>query len=111
MNNGDSGAAPFSHNKLVEEQENNPELKDLCERALTLQEAEEVLMCFCKQNGVLIRIWKPPDAPANNEWQIVHQIVVPKAYHMEVISITHDSPMAGHLGVRKAHDRIWNHFW
>ena len=51
------------------------------------------------------------NAPANNEWQIAHQIVVPKAYHMEVISIAHGSPMAGRLGVRKTHDRILNHFW
>ena len=69
----------MSHSKLVKEQENDPELKDLCERAL--QEAEEVPVCFYKQNGVLMRKWRPPDAPANDEWQIFHQIVVPKAYH------------------------------
>ena len=108
---GDSDTDPLSHNKLVEEQENDPELKDLSERALTLQEAEEVPVCFYKQNGVLMRKWRPADAPANDEWQIVHQIVVPKVYQREVISIAHDSPMAGHLGVRKTHDRILNHFW
>ena len=42
MHNGDSDTDPLRHNKLVEEQENDPELKDHCERALTLQEAEEV---------------------------------------------------------------------
>ena len=46
VQNGDSGSDPLSHNKLVKEQENDPELKDLCERALTLQEAEEVPVCF-----------------------------------------------------------------
>ena len=97
--------------KLVIEQDNNPELKDLGQRALTLQEAEEVPVCFYKQNGVLMRKWRPPDAPASDEWQVVHQIVVPKVYHKEVISIAHDSPMAGHLGVRKTHDRILSHFW
>ena len=83
----------MSHIKLVKEQENDPELKDLCERALTLQEAEDVSVCFYKQNGVLMRKWRPPDAPANDEWQIVHQTVVPKLRHM------------------KTHDRILNHFW
>ena len=58
-----------------------------------------------------MRKWRPPDAPASDEWQVVHQIVVPKIYHREVISIAHDSPMAGHLGVRKTHDRILSHFW
>ena len=108
---GDSEDDPLSHNKLVIEQENNPELKDLGQRALTLQKAEEVPVCFCKQNGVLMSKWRPPDAPASDERQVVHQIVVPKVYHREVISIAHDSPMAGHLGVRKTHDRILNHFW
>ena len=42
---------------------------------------------------------------------VVHQIVVSKVYHKEVIGIVHDSLMAGHLGVRKTHDRILNHFW
>ena len=50
---GDSDDDPLSHNKLVIEQENDPELKDLGQRALTLQEAEEVPVCFYKQNGVL----------------------------------------------------------
>ena len=111
MLGGESDDDPLSHNKLVIEQENDPELKDLGQRALTLQEAEEVPICFYKQNGVLMRKWRPPDAPASDEWQVVHQIVVPKIYHREVISIAHDSPMAGHLGVRKTHDRILNHFW
>ena len=69
----DSDTDPLSHNKLVEEQENDPELKDLYERAVILHETEEVPVCFYKQNGVLMRKWRPPDAPANDEWQIVHQ--------------------------------------
>ena len=32
---GDTDTDPLSHKKLVEELENDPELKDLCERALT----------------------------------------------------------------------------
>ena len=39
----DSDTNPLSHDKFVIEQENDPERKDLGQRALTLQEAEEVL--------------------------------------------------------------------
>ena len=110
---GDNDVDPLSHNKLVienVEQENDPELKDLGQRALTLQaEAEEVPVCFYKQNSVLMRKWRPPDTPASDEWHVVHQIVVPKVPR-EVISIAHDSPIAGHLGVRRTHDRTLNHF-
>ena len=90
MHSGDGDTDPLSHNKLFEEQENDP---GSLQRALTLKGGEEVPVCFYKTNGVLMRKWRPPDAPANDEWQIVHQIVVPKAHHMEVISIAHDSPM------------------
>ena len=45
----DSDTDPLSHNKLVIEQENDPELKDLGQRVLTLQEAEEFPVCFYKQ--------------------------------------------------------------
>ena len=100
-----------SHDKLVMEQENDPELKNLGQRSSTFQESEEVPVCFYKHNRMLMRKWRPPDAPANEEWQVVHQIVVPKVCHTEVISIAHDSPMAGHLGVKKTHGRILNHFW
>ena len=86
----------ISHDKLVMEQENGPDLKDLCQRSLTFQESEEVPVCFYKHNGVLMRKWGPPDAPAN-EFQVVHQIVVHKVYHKEVSSIAHESPMARHL--------------
>ena len=45
MLNGDSDTDPLSHNKLVVEQENDPELKDLGQRALTPQEAEQKFLC------------------------------------------------------------------
>ncbi len=107
----DCNKDPLSHDKLVIEQESDPALSKLSQRALSQQEAEQIPVCFYKQNGVLMRKWRPPDAPVDQEWKVVHQIVVPKVYHREVIGIAHDSPMAGHLGVRKTHDRIWSHFW
>ena len=58
-----------------------------------------------------MRKFRPPDAPADEEWEVVHQIVVPKVYHNEGTSIAHDRPMAGHLGVKKTNDRILRHFW
>ena len=43
---GESDVDPLSHNKLVIEHENDPELKDLGQRALTLQEVlSEFFLC------------------------------------------------------------------
>ena len=60
----------ISHDKLVMEQEHDPDLKDLGQRSLTFQESEEVPVCLYKHNGVLMRKWRPPDAPANEEWRL-----------------------------------------
>jgi hypothetical protein len=102
---------PISHDKLVAEQGKDPELKDLGQRALSPQEAEQNPVCFYKQNVVLMIKCRPLDAPADEQWKVIHQIVVPKVYRHEIISIAHDSPMARHLGVKKTHDRITQHFW
>ncbi|XP_072036952.1 uncharacterized protein [Amphiura filiformis] len=107
----DSKQDPLSHNKLIFEQENDPEISILGQRALTPQEAEQSPVCFYKQNEVLMRKWRPPDAQMDEEWRVVHQIVIPKVYRNDVISIAHDTPMAGHLGVKKTYDRILQHFW
>ena len=102
---------PLTHEKLVREQKCDPVTKKLAERALTPDEAEQLPICYYMNNGVLMRKYRPPNVAANEEWQVVHQIVVPRVYQNEVLSIAHDSPLSGHLGVAKTRDKIWNHFW
>ena len=48
-----------------------------------------------------MRKWRPSDVPADDEWAVHHQIVVPKSYLHEILSIAHESPMSGHLGINK----------
>ena len=61
--------------------------------------------------GILMRKWRPREVPANEEWQVVHQIVVPKKYRVEILHLAHESAMAGHLGVNKTYLKILNHFY
>ena len=49
--------------------------------------------------GILMRKWRPPNASVTEEWQVMHQIVLPKSYQKEVMSLACESPMAGHLGI------------
>ena len=67
--------------------------------------------CFYRKSGVLMRKWRPPDVPAIEEWQILHQIVLPQKFRGEVLSLAHASPMAGHLGVNKTYRKILAHFY
>ena len=39
------------------------------------------------------------------------QIVVPQKLREKVMTLAHDTPMAGHLGGKKTLDRIWRHFY
>ena len=55
--------------------------------------------------------WQTFDVPADDGWAIYHQIVVPKSYRHEILSIAHESPMSGHLGINKTYHKIIDHFY
>ena len=80
-------------------------------RALPEDEISQVPMCYYIKNGILMRKWRPFDVPADDEWAVYHQSVVPKSYRYEILSIAHESPMSGHLGINKTYHKIINHFY
>ena len=53
---------------------------------------------------------RSPEVSADDEWAVNHQIVVPKIYRSEILSLAHETPMSGHLGVNKTYHKILNHF-
>ena len=63
------------------------------------------------KSGVLMRKWRPTQRPADEEWSIVHQIVIPPCYRDEILRIAHEIPVAGHLGIRKTQARVMAHFY
>ena len=48
--------------------------------------------------------WRPPSAPAADDWKIVHQNVVPKNCRRYLLELAHSTHMAGHLGVKRHTD-------
>ena len=58
-----------------------------------------------------MRKWRPPDIPAEDEWAVKYQIVVPKSYRQEILSLAHETPLAGHMGINKTYEKILNHFY
>ena len=91
----------LSKSQLIQEQQTDPEISKLIFRALPEDEISQVPMCYYIKNGILMRKWRPFDVPADDEWAVYHQIVVPKSYRHEILSIAHESPMSGHLGINK----------
>ena len=107
----DQGHDTLSKSQLIQEQQTDPEISKLIFRALPEDEISKVPMCYYIKNGILMRKWRPFDVPADDEWAVYHQIVVPKSYRHEILSIAHESPMSGHLGINKTYHKIINHFY
>ena len=107
----DQGHDTLSKSQLIQEQQTDPEISKLFFRALPEDEISQVPICYYIKNGILMRKWRPFDVPADDEWAVYHQIVIPKSYRHETLSIAHESPMSGHLGINKTYHKIINHFY
>ena len=78
---------------------------------MSKDEALQNPVCYYVNNGILMRKWRPPDVPASDEWSANHQIVISKSYRDQILSVAHDSPMSGHLGINKTYNKILTHFY
>ena len=95
----------------LKQQENDPDIKGLIQRAVAEDESLTEPVCFYIKNGILMRRWRPPDVPANAKWAVHSQVVVPKPYRLQILSMAHETPLAGHLGITKTYDKILQHFY
>ncbi|XP_070548324.1 uncharacterized protein [Ptychodera flava] len=101
----------LSRQQLVTEQERDNDIKLLKDKALSKDELDKIPVGYYVNDGVLMRKWRPLEAPANEEWAAVHQVVVPKVYRNEILHLAHKVPMGGHLGINKTMDKILKHFF
>ena len=102
--------------KLIEEQVNDPEVARLAQEAVDVDDDDDDELgvtpeCFFKQSVVLMRKWRPRDVPVTETWRTLYQIVVPQSKRQDVLSITHETPLPGHLGVNKTYQRVLNYFY
>ncbi|XP_037780157.1 uncharacterized protein LOC119576547 [Penaeus monodon] len=58
-----------------------------------------------------MRKWRPSHVSAGDDWLTVHQIIIPRYYRSQILSLAHDSPMVGHLGINKTCNRIQKYFY
>ena len=100
-----------SRSQLSKEQHKDPEISPLFQKAVSKTDLAQDPICFYIKNGILMRKWRSPEFPADGKWAVNHQIVVPKIYRSEILSLAHETPMSGHLGVNKTYHKILNHFY
>ena len=94
-------AQTFSRSDLIREQNSDPDVSCLFARSVDESDVSRDPVCFYTKNDVLMRKWRPSDVPADDEWAVKHQIVVPSSYRPHILSLAHDTPMSGHLGINK----------
>ena len=73
----------------------------LYQKALNEKAAASDPVCYLIKNGVLMRKWRPSDVSVDDEWAFRYQIVVPKSYQSEILTLAYDTPLSGHLGINK----------
>lgn len=101
----------FRRSTLIEKQKSDTQLAKIRLTAMSDTEIEKEAEGYYVENGLLMRKWRPADRPANEEWTVVHQVVLPKYYHRDILKMAHDIPMSGHMGIRKTQSRIMKHFY
>ena len=106
-----SNKQDLSTKTLILEQQKDSTLSSLFQNMVSEDEISSVPCCYYKKNGVLMRKWRPPDVPSDTEWAVKHQVVLPKSYRNGVLSMAHETLLAGHLGVSKTYNKILNHFF
>ena len=97
--------------KIIIDQQSDDTLKQCYNDLVPFEELDDHGICYYLKDGLLMRKYRPSEARADEAWRIINQIVLPQCYRTEVISMAHDIPLAGHLGVNKTNERILAHFF
>ncbi len=77
--------------------------------AVTREDIASKPIGYFYEDGVLMRKWTPSTSD-NSGWDTIYQMVVPKCFREQVMSVAHDN-VAGHLGVTKTLYRVMRHFF
>lgn len=101
---------PVTRSTLIAEQARDPQLKVCFDHVVDPSERDHLPRCFYLEGGVLMRKFRPADVPADHDWRVIHQVVIPSSLQGDILKLAHDG-VGGHLGVRKTHHKISMHFY
>ena len=101
----------LSRKQLIKAQAEDPEISELKEKALSDDDLAKVPVGFYFKDRLLMRKFRPPNVPANEDWAIVNQVVVPRSYRKDILSMAHSLPLGGHLGINKTVSKILKQFF
>ena len=100
---------PLSKENLTKSQRSDPTLESLSKMAVEKQDLVSNPGYYF-EDEVLMRRYRPLNSPLSDDWSEIHQIVVPKEFRKDIISLAHDGTQ-GHLGIHKTYHKILAHFY
>ena len=104
-------ADKMSTSQLIAEQHKDTELASLFARIVDENEVSQNPVWLFTKNGVLMRKWRPPYVSVEDEWAGKHQIVILKSYRQEILSMAHETPLSGHMGITETYQKILNYYY
>ena len=81
-----------SRSQLSKEQHKDPEISPLFQKEVSETDLAHDPVCFYIKNEILMRKWRSPEVPADDEVAVNHQNVVPKIYRLGILSLAHETP-------------------
>ena len=105
----ESSIKTFTRGDLVRAQQGDPSVKKLYDGAITQEEMVNEAEGFYLTNDVLMRKWRARECPADQEWKVLYQVVLPPCHREDILKLAHDVPTAGHLGIRKTQAKVQQH--
>ncbi|XP_071941068.1 uncharacterized protein [Antedon mediterranea] len=79
------------------------------DRTVSFDQINSHRVCFYLKDDILFRKWKSIKTSVNLPG--LEQIVLPTIYRPTILSLAHDNPTSGHLGVNKTTQRILQSFY
>ena len=91
----------MSTSQLIAEQHEDPEVSPIFSRSVSESEVSQNPTCYFTKNGVLMKTWRPPHVPTEEEWAVQYQMIVPKTYRPDVLSTADETPLAWARGCQQ----------
>ncbi|XP_076067771.1 uncharacterized protein LOC143040578 [Oratosquilla oratoria] len=100
----------MTRSNLISVQKADRSLIPLFARAIQEKDISNEATWYYTRDDVLMRRYRTPGVPANENWCEFHQVIVPDMYREKIISLSHGY-IGGHLGVQKKLDMIIKNFY
>nr|XP_033942275.1 uncharacterized protein LOC117449038 isoform X1 [Pseudochaenichthys georgianus] len=101
---------PATRQEFMAAQLSDETLSKCLSSVISHEEAKSKKMAYIMENHLLMRRWIS-DACEESDSLAIYQVVVPTTYRSQVMSLAHDHPWSGHMGVTKTYQRVLKHFF